>query len=306
MDSVKETNTTHNLCVATIGKFDVLHRGHVNILRQVYNIAKQHNIAAKIVILHPNPAVFFGKSTEGKVYGLANRKKIIEQIFDDFSNEGQHKIVPQVLVQKFNTQFASVSVENFIENYLKQKLGVKYFVSGSNFAFGKQAAGGIENIKKAKIEVVKVRCCKISSTFVKQHLQQGNVKLANKMCYNPILYEGLVLQGQKLAGQVLGYKTANILLKKGLTPPLFGVYKCLVKIEGSNFLHKAICNIGTKPTIASDGKVYIEPHIFNFNENIYGKKIKVMLLNFIRKEQKFASLQDLKNQIKLDIKKLIK
>jgi riboflavin kinase/FMN adenylyltransferase len=112
-----------------------------------------------------------------------------------------------------------------------------------------------------------------------------------------------VLKGKGLAGDVLGFKTANICPISGLVLPKFGVYSCHVLIEKGNKRHKGIVNIGKKPTFGEE-EILIEVHILNFNEQIYGKKITIILDKFIREERKFASINQLKMQIAEDIKKI--
>jgi riboflavin kinase/FMN adenylyltransferase len=217
---------------------------------------------------------------------------------------------PIVFVQKFDNNLANVDVNTFINNFLINTLRAKYFVCGDNFRFAKNGSGTITDLQNNGLNVhrvIKHNGVKISSTLIKKYISEGSIELANAMSYKNIYYNSYVTRGLGIAGTKLGFKTANLVFdSKKIFTPKFGVYACKVLIgKGVDCKsYKAICNIGKKPTInykADNDIFFIEVNIFDFNYDIYGVKIKVELVKFLREEKKFINLDSLKKQINLDI-----
>ena len=204
-----------------------------------------------------------------------------------------------------------------------KKLNAKIIFCGFNFTFGKNKKGTVDYLYKefskvfdinviepvmynSLIEKIKVNNIieddfnVISSTFIKKLLDDGKLDKANKLLGHPYFIMGKVVKGKQLARK-LGYPTAN-LCSRNKKYPKYGVYGVKLIIEGYSNVYYGIMNIGKNPTVENEG-LHIETHIFDFDDDIYGKKIKVELLFYIRNERKMNSLDELKSQIKEDIKK---
>jgi riboflavin kinase/FMN adenylyltransferase len=214
-----------------------------------------------------------------------------------------------------------MSPEKFVEEVLVKKLNVQYLVVGSDFRFGHHRSGSIVTLCECskkfdfKLEVIpklmddgKI----ISSTNIKEALAEGEIKKANHLLGYDYEIFGIVKEGEKL-GRELGFPTINIVPNKNKVIPKLGVYGCRIEIECSKPTsseaglaakwkeYEGICNIGIKPTAADTRKVMAEVHVFDFDEEVYGKKVKVKPLTFVRPEKKFKSIKELKMQIEQDV-----
>ncbi len=281
--------------IATIGKFDVVHLGHVNIFNKMLElkaIPNLKNAELKVFIVYPNPVnVLRGQCLVKTLYNFCQRARIIKEFF---ASKG---FKCSIVLQKFTKGFSHTTTEAFIYN-LQTNFNVTHIVCGDNFKFGQGATGSTVNLAMA-FEVFTIPA-DVSSGMVKFLIESGNIAKANELCAVPVFIEGIVQQGAKLAGAILGFATANIALKNNLTIPKYGVYKAKLYCDGKCFI--SVCNIGIKPTFAGvASSPTLEVHAINQKLNLYGKKIKVELLQFLRSEQKFDSPEALKNQIVRDI-----
>ena len=208
---------------------------------------------------------------------------------------------------KFDDLLSELSPEKFVEKVLSESLSLKHIFVGKDFKFGKDRAGDINSLKsfglKYRIGLSSIKLknqdgTSISSTKIRNNLKKGKIKEANELLGRPYMISGLVIEGDK-RGRQIGFPTANISLGK-LIRPAFGVYAVL--IEGiENKVLRGIANIGRRPTV-NDRGVLLEVNIFDFNEDIYGKKIFISLIDFIRHEKKFDGIENLKKQIVMDVK----
>lgn len=285
----------HNLdSVITVGKFGVLHVGHKKILEAM----KETKLYPIIFSFSPSPVLFFSKNNKlyNRIFSYYQVNSLLNQYFDN-----------DVLyfIQKFNLNFSSITPEVFIQ-LLVQNFNLKHLILGSDFSFGVNRSGDLNLIQKLssqynfKVSIISKKD-NISTTLLRNFLQEGRVKDFNNLSAFDEKYKitGKVIKGAGIAGNILGYKTANIALSKKQALPMFGVYAVSVLFDGINY--KGIGNIGLKPTVSNVEKPILEVHILNFNQDIYDKNIEISFLNFIRKEKKFATLHDLKEQIKIDI-----
>ena len=138
----------------------------------------------------------------------------------------------------------------------------------------------------------------ISSTYIREELDRGNVRKANELLGTPYSIHGTVVHGNHIGGPLLGFPTANILPPPEKHLPMFGVYVSRTKVNGK--LYGGVSNVGKKPTVGGDSPVGVETFLFDLDEDLYGKWIEVQLLDFIRPEMKFESLEKLKEQIERD------
>ena len=326
---------THNLraehrgCVLTIGNFDGVHRGHQAVLQQVRAKAQALGVPAAVMTFEPQPQELFqpgqapARLTNWREKYLALRDQGIDR----------HIVI------EFNKKFASQPAREFIEKTLVDKLGVKFLVVGDDFRFGYKREGDFELLQKAGeelgFEVVDTRSYRqqeqrVSSTAIRKALDEGDFEQAEAMLDRPYQMKGKVVHGRK-NGRTIGFPTANIPLKR-LKSPLHGVFAVTVALgaaensraEGSQSrceatqslgeaepnrtegaqsraagTYQAVANLGTRPTLNGD-EIQLEVHLFDFSGNLYGQHVTVTPVAKLRAEQRFASLEHLKQQIEKD------
>ncbi len=293
----------HGLCLS-IGNFDGIHLGHQSIIYQLKETSKKYNLPCAIMTFEPHPLAYFNqnKKTDFRITTLKQKIKILEK----------HKI-DYLILQNFNKNFSELSADFFIKNILEKTLNVKYLTIGYDFTFGKNRQGNFRDLELAKFSLCEINPIKInianqeytcSSSLVRSLLKSGNIDQANKILGHNFTIENPVIHGKKLATNI-GFPTANQICKPQQIQPKFGVYKTLVSLENSNDKLLAITNFGLKPTFHNNlSTPLFETHILNFKKDLYNQKISVELIEFIRNEIKFSSIEELKNQINLDIKSL--
>jgi riboflavin kinase/FMN adenylyltransferase len=285
--------------VLTIGNFDGLHLGHQEILANVRKIAASENLKSALLTFEPHPLkiILPNKVFDKRLFSLAQKLSFLRS----------NKQVDMVFLANFNQELANLSAEDFVEKILVGKLKIKHLIVGYDFIFGKDRKGdasllqklaGVYNFSFHQIAAKNNLGNEIySSTAIRKLIKSGDIKAANLMLGREYEISGDVICGKKLA-RSLGFPTANFLPKANLIKPKFGVYKINAVIDGKS--HSGILNFGIKPTFKGTIPLY-EAHIFDFNEDIYGKKITVQLQDFIREEIKFNSVEKLKEQIQKDL-----
>lgn len=279
-----------------IGKFDGIHMGHRKLLSEII-AKKQEGFKAVVFTFNPSPNVLFSKVREKELTSLEEKRQLFESLGVD------------ILVEfPLNYETASTPKEVFVENILVDKLNAKFIVAGTDLSFGKNGEGNSEFlVQESKkydflvkiIDKISYKGEVISSTLVRKAIALGDVKKAGYMLGNPYFLQGIVQKGNQL-GRTIGFPTVNIVPDEEKLLPPNGVYKTEVVVDGRIF--EAITNVGCKPTIADNGQIFVESFLYNFTENIYGKKIEVYFLEFMRKEQKFASMEELKKQLQTDMR----
>ncbi|MEI8054575.1 MAG: bifunctional riboflavin kinase/FAD synthetase [bacterium] len=283
-------------CVATIGNYDGVHLGHQQLLIRLKEKSKELKIPAIVVIFEPQPVEFFTGDKSLRLTSL--REKIL--LFAQYE-------IDAVLVLAFNAHFVGMTAKCFAEKILAQAMHVRYLVIGDDFSFGHNREGdfvllnqcaGYLGLEVESVPAFNVEGVRVSSSFIRIALLQGNLRVVTRFLGRPYRVMGQVIHGRQL-GRDLGFPTANIhLVRREL--PLEGVYAVKVYDSGKEILF-GVANIGFRPTVSGKCKSF-EVYIFNFNANIYGKRITIEFCEKIRDEQKFASLKELKLQIEKDIK----
>ena len=295
-DCLKTKKTIHP-SIVTIGNYDGLHLGHKKILEKVVFDAKSLNLRSVAVIFEPQPAEFFKKDkVPARLMRLTEKLHVFKEIGLD-----------EVLCLRFNKGLALLDASDFIRNILVDTLNAKAVIVGDDFCFGRKRSGTVEILKKLGgefgfdvlvISPYSIDGIKVSSTKIREALYIGDLKLVEKLLGRYYSITGRVVHGRKLARD-LGFRTANIALWHEVLP-LSGVY--IVKVSGiNNKTYHGVANIGFRPTVAKNLTGLLEVHILDFDENIYGKKIKVEFLAKLRSEKKFESFEVLKKQIHEDI-----
>ncbi|MCE9678005.1 bifunctional riboflavin kinase/FAD synthetase [Shewanella sp. AS1] len=285
----------HHGCVLTIGNFDGVHRGHGEVISALVQKAKQLGVPATVMTFEPQPQeLFCGDSAPARLSLLRDKIMLLDELG-----------VERLLCVNFNHKFASMAAEDFIEQLLVKQLGVKYLVVGDDFCFGKQRVGNFQMLKAAGekfgFAVVSTQSFmladkRVSSTEIRALLAKGNLEQARRLLGHPVTLSGKVAHGDKI-GRTLGFPTANIALKRKVSP-VRGVFAVKLFWDGSD-IYDGVANVGYRPTVNGQ-HCQLEVHLFDFNDDLYGKTVEVELVAKIRDEQPFKSLDALKQQIKND------
>lgn len=278
-----------------IGKFDGIHLGHRQLLGEIV-AKKQEGMKAVVFTFNPSPSALFSGKKEKELTSMEEKRKVFENLGID------------VLVEfPLTFESAATTKEDFVEEILVKKLNAGYIVAGTDLSFGKNGEGNstflIEESKKYDFSVkiidkISYKGEIISSTLVRGAIAEGNVKKAHFMLGSPYFVQGIVRKGNQI-GRTIGFPTVNILPEEEKLLPPNGVYKTEVIVDER--IYEAITNVGCKPTVTEDKQIFIESYLYNFRENIYGKQIEVHFLEFMRKEQKFESIEELKKQLQKDM-----
>ncbi len=301
--NLRKTNLAIPDLAITIGNFDGVHLGHQKIISEVKRIAKEKNLSSAILTFEPHPISFFkpDKSNNFRISSLAQKLQIFQELGVDY-----------LIVLPFNKDLSEVSAIDFVSKILVKSLNMKHLTIGYDFTFGKDRQGNFHFLEQQsksldfgldEIQAIRFGEQNYSSTLARKLISEGKISEANQILGRNFVISGIVKEGRKLASQ-LGFPTANISIKNHIIKPKFGVYKSSTFIPNLNQRFSSITNFGVKPTVYGNSLPLFETHILNFSNNIYGKKIIVELLDFIREEKKFASLEDLTSQIARDIKNL--
>ena len=288
----------HKGSIILIGNFDGLHLGHQKLFHRASILKKKTKLNVGVYTFDPIPKMFFFK--ELKNYRISNFSQKLN-LFKKFK-------VDFVINQKFNKKFSKINCKKFIENILYKKLKANYIFVSSNFRFGNKREGDVKllkslekkyNYKIFEPSALKTKNKIISSTLIRSLLQKGRLHLANKYLGRKWSVEGNVMKGRQM-GKKIGFPTCNIDIQNYVIAKP-GVYAVKIFIEKNNKSLKGIANLGYRPTF-NQNKILLEVNIFNFNKNIYNKKLTVQFLKFIRGEKKFSGAKQLRKQILLDLK----
>ena len=286
-----------NGCVLTIGNFDGVHLGHQAIINKLAQKAIKLNLPVVVMIFEPQPMEYFSQNN-----APARLMRLREKVL-------QFKQLPvdNLLIIKFNKNFANLEPEAFIDNILLNTLNVKHLVIGDDFHFGKARRGNFALLKetglKAGFTVENTQThlldnMRISSTAIRDALSDGNLALAEQLLGRPYAIYGRIEHGEKL-GRTLGFPTANIRLFRKNTPIQGDFAVEMTGIDNRNL--QGVANVGTRPTVSGDSHAILETHLFDFDKEIYGQPVAVHFKKKLRNEQRFVSLDELKTQINLDI-----
>lgn len=286
----------HYTCVATIGNFDGLHQGHQTVIQALIKLGKQLNLSTCVVLFEPHPQEFFYQDkAPARLMRLREKVKLL-----------QFLAIDRILCLRFNKRLAECSAEEFVKKILVDKLGIKGLIIGDDFRFGRGRQGDFLFLQKLGHEygfnvfstpTVLFENERIGSSRVRNAVKQADFKLAAFLLGRPFRLSGRIIYGDQ-RGRLLGFPTANIGLHRQVIP-LRGVF--IVNIYGlAEKPLEGIANCGKRPTI-NGLKNLLEVHLFDFDQNIYGRFIEVEFLKKIRDEEKFDNLEALKRQITKDV-----
>ncbi len=283
----------------TIGVFDGVHRGHQEIIRTLTKGAKANNASSLVISFYPHPAAVLGKRINVKYLTLPEEKAELLAKMD----------VDVLLTHPFDSQTAALSAEAFMAE-IQARVKIEKLLIGYDFALGKNRQGNAEHLAvlgdKAGYAVqifdsLQAADLAISSSRVRDALVAGRVRDAHQLLGHPYALRGFVIRGDG-RGRKINVPTANIEINAEKIIPANGVYACWASTRGKKY--RAVTNIGIRPTFTPDKEeANVEVHILDFDENIYGKELKLEFISRLRDEQKFNSVDGLLKQIHTDIVK---
>ena len=282
--------------VVTIGTFDGVHFGHQQIIERLVNTAKASNLESAILTFFPHPRMVLQKDSDIKLINTIEERK---EILENFG-------IDHLIIHPFTQQFSRLTAEEFVRDILVHKLRAKKIIIGYDHRFGRNRTANIDTLRefgeKYEFEVEEIseqdiEEVAVSSTKIRKALQEGKVEKANRFLSYPFSLSGRIVRGKGL-GKEFGYPTANLEVKEGYKLiPKTGVYVVRSRIDGKIFF--GMMSIGTNPTVGGTEET-LETYFFDFEQNLYGKDLKIEMLIRIRDEEKFDSIDNLKLAMKQD------
>ena len=286
-----------NGCVLTIGNFDGVHLGHRAVIDTLAARGRERNLPTVVMLFEPQPLEYFlADNAPSRLMRL--REKIL----------ALNKLpIDNVVIVRFNRALANLEPEQFIQQILISKLNVKHLVIGDDFHFGKARRGNFNLLKEQsellgftveKSTAYRLADFRVSSTLIRDALNADDLVQARRLLGQDYSICGRVAQGDKL-GRTLGFPTANIKMLRR-NAPIHGVFAVtMTGIDNREF--QGVANVGTRPTIDGNHKVILETHLFNFDQDIYGRYVSVHFKQNLRHEMRFESLEQLQSQIRHDV-----
>ena len=281
----------------SLGKFDGLHMGHKLLVEHVLKKKREEGLAAVMFTFDIPPKSLVCQELASVLTAGEERETVFTETGIDY-----------LIEYPFTEEVRDMEPEAFVR-MLVEKLHVKCMVAGQDFRFGRGRSGDYKTLQRLGpkygfeaiiVEKREYEHREISSTFIREEIQKGNLKKANLLLGYEYFVKGTVVHGRDMGKKVLGIPTVNLLPPAEKLLPPFGVYVSRVELKDGRCLG-GITNIGRKPTVEGGNPVGIETHIFDFEEDLYGREVKIRFLDFLRSEKKFESLDALKEQMIRDI-----
>lgn len=294
-----ENNTFSKHTGVGLGNFDGLHIGHMALINTLISECKLHDLHSVVYTFTKHPDTML-------------RKALISPLIT--TNEMKTKLLAATALdtlyyQDFDEAYSRLSPEEFIKTILVDKLKIRLAVVGFNYRFGYMGRGDVEFLKKSGdklgfrvivVPPVKVNSEIVSSTLIREYIKKGKTERVFQLLGRHFSLYGTVVDGRRI-GRTLGFPTANITAHPKMVVPANGVYITKTKYEDKWV--NSITNVGMAPTLRNGSVFSIETHLLDFNEDIYGKDIEVCFIHKLRGEKKFESIEALKEQVALDIRK---
>lgn len=287
-------------CALTIGNFDGVHRGHQALLHQLVEGARTRHLSPCVLTFEPHPREFFSPhDAPPRIQNLRDKLMALRQCAID-----------TIAIEEFNQAFSKLSPSEFVQNILIEKLNTKWILIGDDFCYGAKRAGNFDSLvaagKQFGFEVSRIPSVletdeRISSSLLRQALEQGDMKRAEQLLGRPFSISGHVLYGKQL-GRTLGFPTLNLAVSTrhpDAKPVTSGIFVSQVHGLGEKPL-PAVSSLGVRPSVESTGQVLLETHIFDFNRSIYGQVVCVELLARLHEERKYPDLTTLQAAIRDD------
>ncbi|MGN7678209.1 MAG: bifunctional riboflavin kinase/FAD synthetase [Anaplasma sp.] len=281
----------------SFGNFDGVHLGHVSIFAELTQRAKALSLPSAALTFLPHTAVFFRKCENFLLVDFEQKAELIKACGVDYLH-----------VVEFGPEFAQLSPEAFVEDVLIKGCKAQHIVVGENCSFGRKCSGDLAVLQQCAETAgcgvtgvpqyaVDGKVC--SSSAIRDCLRRGNIETASALLGRRHIISGKVMRGRG-RGRLIGFPTLNLSMGHTVLPRS-GVYYARAKLSGDDHWLSGIVNIGVRPTFNEDESSILEMHIFDFDRNIYGEKVSVELVNFIRPERKFENVDQLVEQIRKDI-----
>jgi len=284
--------------IATIGTFDGIHIGHQKILKSLTEKAKEENLEAVVLTFFPHPRMVLQKESKIKLLNT------IDERIEILRKSG----IDHIVVEEFTKEFSRLTAYDFVKEILVDKLKINTIIIGYDHHFGKNRTANINDLKEygkefnfkvIEIPAQDINDVAVSSTKIRKAILKGDIITANKYLGYNFMLSGIVVSGYSL-GKTINFPTANIKIEeKYKLIPKKGVY--IVSSYFKDRLIYGMMNIGKKPTVNGKKKT-IEVHFFNFDEDLYDQNIQINILKRLRNEEKFESVEALKNQLTEDKK----
>jgi len=282
--------------IVTIGTFDGIHIGHQKILKDLIKTAKKEGKKSVLLTFFPHPRMVLQKDNKILLLNTIEEKSgLLEKMGLDY-----------LIIHPFSREFSRLTALDFVRDILVNKLNTSRLIIGYDHHFGKNREGNIHQLKEYsllydfKVEEIPAQDIddvSVSSTKIRTALKEGNLKTANNYLGYHYMLNGSVVSGKKLGGTI-GFPTANLEIKEPYKlVPKTGVY--IIKTHINTVLYTGIMNIGFNPTVLGKHQT-IEAHLFDFNEDLYGKEIMIEFIYFLREEHKFKSIEELVVQLNID------
>jgi len=282
-------------CALTIGNFDGVHRGHRALIDRVTAKACELKLGSCVLTFEPHPREFFAAAAApARLTRLRDKLELLAAAG-----------VQRVHIARFDARFAALSAARFVDGVLVAGLGAAWLLVGRDFRFGERRSGDFATLEAAaarhgftleSMADVRLGSERVSSSAIRAALAAADFALAARLLGHPYTISGRVVHGSKL-GRALGFPTANIILRR--PPPLAGIY--VVEVEGLEGGPRAgVASVGRRPTVNPVANPLLEAHLFEQEENLYGRHLKVRFLEKLRDEQKFDGLEALRNAIARD------
>ncbi|HZW21190.1 bifunctional riboflavin kinase/FAD synthetase [Noviherbaspirillum sp.] len=288
-------------CALTIGNFDGVHRGHQALLARVREAATRLGVEAAVMTFEPHPREFFARLS-GDLSKAPTRIANLRDKLQSLENAG----VDRVIVEHFNAHFAGMSPEDFVEKVLVQGLHVKWLMVGEDFCYGSRRAGNVATLMEAgkkygfqveTLPTVMNEGTRISSSAVRAALAASDFALAAQLLGHPYAISGHVAHGKKL-GRTIGFPTLNLRVAHK-RPAISGVF--VVQVHGlADRPLPGVASLGVRPTVEDEGRVLLETYLFDYNEQCYGKVVRVEFLKKLRDEEKYVDIPTLTAAIERD------
>ncbi|MBE8727436.1 bifunctional riboflavin kinase/FAD synthetase [Flavobacterium hungaricum] len=282
--------------ILTLGTFDGVHIGHKKILERIRQQTENGKYESLVLTFFPHPRMVLQEKSEIKLLNTISEKtKLLE-------NTG----IENLVIHPFNENFSRLTAEEFVHSILVDQFHIHKIIIGHDHRFGRNRTANIDNLiafgaeygfEVEQITAQEIQDVSVSSTKIRNALKEGNMSLANDYLGYQYFLTGQVVKGKQL-GRTIGFPTANIQIEEEYKLiPKNGVYAAKAQIQGREVF--GMMNIGFNPTVNGE-KQSIEIHLFDFDEDIYDQKIEVSLLHYLREEQKFGSVELLKDQLNQD------
>lgn len=292
--STTEIDSTVELNI-TIGNFDGVHLGHQDFLKSIINEAEEINRKVLVITFVPHPAFVLRAEPHFLINTYSERRELLKKLGVDY-----------LLELNFTRDFSTLKPEEFLRQFVFVNKKIKKIFLGHDFHFGANKTGNFELAKvessKNGVELLmyseyKVDSSSVSSTIVRNQIQEGRVEVAANMLGRNFFISGRVIKGQG-RGRQIGFPTANLGYDKDIILPAKGVYVTNTILNG--MLYESITNVGVNPTFNTGYDIHVETHLLDFSRDIYGDEIRVIFVKKIRDEKKFSSVNELVKQIEED------